>query len=200
MPRCLLPRAGGRSPESGGPCPSAPGMRRQPPCSWPDWMADRRMSATCSASGTGESLPTRGSAPGCRSRSSATAGTLSGKTAGCTPFTSGSTGRGGGPGIRPRWFILIGANSLLVLVVFLLGELLQPTWPGVPRSATQRSTSMAGTGPPAGHPPPDSGRYEPIDSGSCTDPRHRTTRGRRPCSRRGRGARSSCGSAADIAQ
>lgn len=34
--------------------------------------------------------------------------------------------------------------------------------------ATPRSTSMAGTGPPADHPPPDSGRYEPIDSGSCT--------------------------------
>ena len=32
---------------------------------------------------------------------------------------------------------------------------------------------MAGTGPPADHPPPDSGRYEPIYSGSCTDPRHR---------------------------
>jgi hypothetical protein len=45
--------------------------------------------------------------------------------------------------------------------------------PGLPRSATPRSTSMAGTGPPADHPPPDSGRYEPIDSGSCTDPRHR---------------------------
>ena len=26
------------------------------------------------------------------------------------------------------------------------------------------------------HPPPDSGRYEPIDSGSCTDPRHRPIR------------------------
>jgi len=34
---------------------------------------------------------------------------------------------------------------------------------------------MAGTGPPADHPPPDSGRYEPIYSGSCTDPRHRPT-------------------------
>lgn len=43
----------------------------------------------------------------------------------------------------------------------------------LPRSATPRSTSMAGTGPPADHPPPDSGRYEPIYSGSRTDPRHR---------------------------
>jgi hypothetical protein len=34
---------------------------------------------------------------------------------------------------------------------------------------------MAGTGPPADHPPPDSGRYEPIYSGSCTDPRQRPT-------------------------
>jgi hypothetical protein len=37
---------------------------------------------------------------------------------------------------------------------------------------------MAGTGPPADHPPPNSGRYEPIYSGSCTDPRHRPTRSR----------------------
>ncbi len=55
-----------------------------------------------------------------------------------------------------------------------------PRWPGLPRSATPRSTSMAGTGPPADHPPPDSGRYEPIYSGSCTDPRHRP----RPANRR----------------
>jgi hypothetical protein len=54
------------------------------------------------------------------------------------------------------------------------------TWPGLPRSATPRSTSMAGTGPPADHPPRDSGRYEPIYSGSCTDPRHRPTRRCRP--------------------
>jgi TnpA family transposase len=66
-----------------------------------------------------------------------------------------------------------------------------PTWPGLPRSATPRSTSTAGTGPPADHPPPDSGRYEPIDSGSCTDPRHRPTRirVRRPAGRSLSGAR-----------
>ena len=38
-----------------------------------------------------------------------------------------------------------------------------------------RSTWTAATGPPVGHPPPASGRYESIDSGSCTDPRHRPT-------------------------
>jgi hypothetical protein len=37
-----------------------------------------------------------------------------------------------------------------------------PTWPGLPRSATPRSTSMAGTGPPADHPPPGSGQYGPV--------------------------------------
>jgi len=50
------------------------------------------------------------------------------------------------------------------------GRVRGPVYPG---SATPRSTSMAGTGPPADHPAPDSGRYELIYSGSCTDPRHR---------------------------
>jgi hypothetical protein len=48
-------------------------------------------------------------------------------------------------------------------------------WPGLPRPATPRSTSVAGTGPPADRPPPDSGRDEPIVSGSCTNPRHGLT-------------------------
>src|SRR5262249_17991087 len=49
----------------------------------------------------------------------------------------------------------------------------RPTWPGLPRSDTLRSTWTAATEPQADHPPPASGRYESIDSGSCTDPRHR---------------------------
>jgi hypothetical protein len=49
----------------------------------------------------------------------------------------------------------------------------RPTWPGSPRSDTPRSTWTAATEPQADHPPPASGRYESIDSGSCTDPRHR---------------------------
>ena len=35
------------------------------------------------------------------------------------------------------------------------------------------SASTVATAPPAAHPPPDSGRYESTDSGSCTNPRHR---------------------------
>src|SRR5689334_1223566 len=49
----------------------------------------------------------------------------------------------------------------------------RPTWPGSPRSDTLRSTWTAATEPQADHPPPASGRYESIDSGSCTDPRHK---------------------------
>jgi hypothetical protein len=62
----------------------------------------------------------------------------------------------------------------------------RPTWPGSPRSDTPRSTWTAATEPQADHPPPASGRYESIDSGSCTDPRHRpSTTTTRPSRTRG---------------
>jgi hypothetical protein len=37
--------------------------------------------------------------------------------------------------------------------------------------------STVATAPPTAHPPPDSGRYESTDSGSCTNPRHRPSQG-----------------------